>query len=329
LFDFSDKNNQMPRISFIILSAGILSLTSGCQPSGKVETEKVTSSQKNAGNEISEVQPGTNIPIQRITSMPIPETVIFAGDTIPVQRQDVKEALENELMVNTFRQSHTLKIIKNFERWKGFVSELLKNSEVPEDFIYLAVIESEFDNNACSYAGAMGMWQIMEKTAKDYDLIMTRDVDMRRDPRLATEAACRFLKWSHNQLGDWVLTAASYNVGVNGIKNRMEDQKVDNFFDLHLNSETSRYVYRIIALKLILENPEAYGYYVSPDEKYPPYKFSTITIDKDIRNLVDFARENQTTYKELRQLNPWFNNTSDFKLSVPKKKTLEIRLPQR
>jgi membrane-bound lytic murein transglycosylase D len=264
---------------------------------------------------------------QCITSVPIPKVVIFAGDTVPLERSDVREALEAELMVNTFRHSHTLSIIKNVARWRPFVSDIIKEMNVPEDFLYLAVIESEFDNNATSYAGAMGMWQIMENTAKDYHLKINKDVDMRRDPKLSTIAACKFLKWSYANLNNWALTAASYNVGVSGIKNRLEEQQVDNFFDLHLNSETGRYVYRIIALKLILENPKAYGYFVPDEEKYTPYQFMTVKITEDIDNLVAFAKKHNTTYKKLRLLNPWFNNTSNFKLSVSKNESYEIRIP--
>ncbi len=266
---------------------------------------------------------------QRINSVYIPEVVTFAGDTIPIERSDVREALEHELVVNTFRHSQTSLIIKKIERWRAFVSEMLEESDIPEDFIYLAVIESEFDNNAVSFAGAMGMWQIMEKTAKDYQLEISRDVDMRRDPKQATMAAGRFLKWAHARLGDWVLTAAAYNMGLKGIQDRLERQKVDSFFDLHLNTETARYVYRILALKLILENPEAYGYYISEQEKYNPYVFDVVMVDRDIDNLVDFAKLHNTTYKELRRLNPWFNNTSNFKLQISKNRRYEIRIPRK
>jgi membrane-bound lytic murein transglycosylase D len=294
-----------------------------CQPSNTPYYENMKDL-----DHVSEIREYENLtPPQRITSLYIPKRVIFAGDTIPLHRPDVRQALEYELMVNTFRQSHTLLIIKNIERWRSLVSKILKESNVPEDFIYLAVIESEFDNNAQSYAGAMGMWQIMERTAKDYDLQINKDVDMRRDPKRSTEAACKFLQWSYRNLNDWVLTAASYNIGMSGMKTRLEEQKVDNFFDLHLNSETARYVYRIIAMKLILENPEAYGYFVPDHERYAPFRFNTVTVNEDIDNLVDFARKHNTTYKELRQLNPWFNNTSNFKLNVHKKESYEIRVP--
>jgi hypothetical protein len=214
------------------------------------------------------------------------------------------------------------------ERWRPFVIQVLKDMEVPTDFLYLAVIESEFDNNAVSYSGAMGMWQIMKPTAKDYKLKINQEVDMRRDPKLATEAASKFLKWANSNLNNWTLTAASYNMGMQGIKNKLKDQMVDNFFDLHLNTETARYVYRILAFKLILENPKAYGYFVPENEKYAPHRFKTITVTENIPSLVNFAKEHNTTYKELRILNPWFNNTSSFKLSASKKDPYEIRVPE-
>ncbi|HXA01523.1 MAG TPA: lytic transglycosylase domain-containing protein [Cytophagaceae bacterium] len=291
--------------------------TYACQPKSSSESEV-----KKINNESKDTVS------QCIRSVPIPKQIIFAGDTVPLERTDVREALEAELMVNTFRHSRTLLIIKNVERWRPFVTQVLKDMEIPTDFLYVAVIESEFDNNAISFSGAMGMWQIMKPTARDYNLKINQDVDMRRDPKLSTEAAAKFLKWSNSNLHNWTLTAASYNMGMKGISDRLKEQKVDNFFDLHLNSETARYVYRILAFKLILENPKAYGYFVPENEKYAPYKFTTIIVTENIDNLVDFAKQHNTTYKELRLLNPWFNNTTDFKLRASKNEPYEIRIPE-
>ena len=265
---------------------------------------------------------------QYITSPPIPAQVTFAGQKIPLHREDVKEALEYELTVNMFRHSRTITIIRNMERWRPLILKTLEANGIPQDFIYLAVAESEFDNTAQSYAGAMGMWQFMEATAKDYGLVIDKDVDMRRDPKLATEAASRYLKWAHAQLKDWALVAAAYNRGVQGIQNVMRDQQTNSFFDMHLNPETERYLYRIIAFKLILENPQAYGYYLDPKDSYKPYAFSTETLNENqVIDLIAFAKKYKTTYKELRKLNPWFNNTSTYKLSVPKNNTYEVRVP--
>lgn len=266
-------------------------------------------------------------PPQLISSPPVPAVVTFAGDTIPLHRDDVREGLEYELIVNTFRHSRTITVLKNIERWRPLIEKTLQENQVPVDFIYLAVAESEFDNTAESYAGAMGMWQFMERTGKEYDLEVNKDVDMRRDPKLATEAASKYLRKAYTYFNDWTLVAAAYNRGVSGIQNNLKDQQVNSFYDLHLNPETARYVYRIIAFKLILENPEAYGYFLKPEEKYKPYAFTTEVVEEDIDNLAEFAKMRNTTYKELRMLNPWFNNTSNYKLNVPRKGFYEIRIP--
>lgn len=271
--------------------------------------------------------PNTTNYIQKISPVSLPKTISFAGEKVPIDRPDVREALQHELTVNTYRHSNTIKILKNIDRWRPFVLKVLKEQNVPEDFIYLAIIESEFDNNARSAVGAMGMWQLMEQTAKELQLPVNEDVDMRRDPKKATEAASRFLKQANGNFNNWINAAASYNVGISGMKNRLADQKANSFFDLYLNQETARYVYRIIALKLIVENPEAYGYFIPKEEKYEPFKFSTVTITEDIPNLVDFAKQNNSTYKELRLLNPWFNNTTTFALKVPKGESYELRIP--
>lgn len=264
---------------------------------------------------------------QNVTAPPLPEVVTFAGDTIPLYRDDVREALEYELTVNTFLHSKTMNIIKKFERWRPLIEQELEENQIPRDFIYLAVAESELDNNALSPVGAMGMWQFMKGTAKDYGLEIDRSVDMRRDPKLSTEAASKYLLEAYADLKDWPLVAASYNRGMRGIKDLLEEQKTDNFFDLHLNEETSRYLYRILALKLILENPKAYGYFIKPEEKYKPYEYDIVKVDKDIDDLVDFAQKYGTTYKELRILNPWFNNTTNYKLNVPRNESYELRVP--
>lgn len=266
--------------------------------------------------------------MQHVTAPLIPQTVTFAGHTIPLEREDVREALENELTVNMFRHSRTLIILKNLERWRPLIEKTLVENGVPRDFIYLAVAESEFDNTAQSYVGAVGMWQFMEGTAKDQGLHIDKDADMRRDPKLATEAACRYLNWAYSLFGDWTLVAASYNRGVSGIQGIMKDQQITSFFDMHLNPETERYVYRIIAFKLILENPKAYGYHLDPDDRYKPYQFTTEAVKGGtVVDLVALAKKYNTSYKELRRLNPWFSNTANYSLTVPKNMSYDIRVP--
>ena len=316
---------QVSKLVFPLL--GIL-LLFGCNAKETAEAEPVQDFEdKSTEVEVKVGTPDNPRPPQNIALPPIPKVVTFAGDTIPLHREDVREGLENELIVNVFRHSRTMTVLKNIERWRPLIEKTLQENQVPVDFIYLAVAESEFDNNAESYAGAVGMWQFMEPTAKDYDLVVNKDVDMRKDPKLATEAAAKFLRWAYAQLNDWTMVAAAYNRGVGGIQKNMKDQQVRSFFDMHLNPETARYVYRIIAFKLILENPEAYGYHIKEQDKYKPYNFTTVTVEEDIEDLVTFAKKHKTTYKELRMLNPWFNNTTSYKLNVPRKSSYEIRVP--
>lgn len=264
---------------------------------------------------------------QRITMPPLPATLNFAGEAVPLDRDDVREALENELTVNTFRHASTIGVLRRIERWRPLIEKTLKSNEIPTDFIYLAVAESEFDNNAQSPAGAVGMWQFMPPTARDYGLHIDNDADMRRDPQLATEAASRYLKWSHARLKDWTLVATSYNRGLTGTQNALRDQQANNFWDLYLNPETARYLYRILAFKVILENPEAYGFFLPTAGQYQPYQFTTEKVYADL-NLVSFAKARGTTYRTLRQLNPWFNNSSTYLLRIPTNSSYEIRVPE-
>ncbi len=228
-------------------------------------------------------------PPQRIALPPLPKTLTFAGETVPLDREEVREALEYELTVNTFRHSSTIGILRRIERWRPLIEKTLSENEVPTDFIYLAVAESEFDNNARSPAGAVGMWQFMPPTARDYGMHIDADADMRRDPRLATEAASGYLKWAHARLKDWTLVATAYNRGLTGTQNAMRDQQTDNFWDLYLNPETARYLYRILAFKVILENPESYGFFLATAGQYQPYKFTTEKVYDNI-NLVSFCQ---------------------------------------
>jgi membrane-bound lytic murein transglycosylase D len=270
---------------------------------------------------------GTTDRPQYVSMPPVPKDLNFAGERVPLERTDVREGLEHELVVNTFRHSNTIFILKRIERWRPLIEKTLRDNGVPTDFIYLAVAESEFQNTARSYAGAVGMWQFMPATAKDYGLTINNDVDMRMDPKLATEAASRYLKWAHNQLGSWSLVAASYNKGLSGTKKVLSLQQTDNFWDLYLNPETARYVYRLIAFKLIMENPEAYGYFIRPEDQYQPYSFRTVKVTRPL-NLISFAKQYQTTYKELRELNPWLSNTTTYSVQVPAT-GYEFRVPER
>lgn len=263
----------------------------------------------------------------KITDLYLPDSLFFAGEKVPLDEPYVREAIQKELMVNAFRHSKALHLIKVQPRWKPMIDSVLIANNIPKDFFYLAVTESYLDNTAKSPAKAQGMWQFIPSTGKEYGLKIAKDYDMRRDPWLATIAACKYFNKAHSKFDNWTLSAASYNRGMRGVSKSLENQKVKSFYDLYLNSETTRYIYRIISFKLILENPEKYGFYINEKEKYKPYQYSKQEITKSINSLVDYAQENHTTYKKLRLYNPWLNNASTFSLKIKKGDTLTVRVP--
>lgn len=257
----------------------------------------------------------------------IPSSFTFCGEKVPLDKQSVKESLDFELIVNKYRHSRTMLILKKLHRWRVEIDKVLEEEGVPQDIFYVAVAESELRNDARSHVGAMGMWQFMERTGKEYGLKKNRYIDQRRDPELATRAACKYFKRAYDRFGNWTLAAASYNMGMSGLSKRLESQKVDSYYDLYLNRETGRYVYRILAFKQILENPNEYGFDLTEDELYPPLVYEEIIVDSSIDDLIEFASEYETNYKELRRLNPWLNNSSDYRLVVSKGEVLKIKVP--
>lgn len=274
------------------------------------------------------VDSNTALVRQQITSVPIPETLIFAGEEVPLDIPDVRERLERELLANTYRHSRTVLILKRLKRWRNFVENILVENGVHKDFIYMAIAESELNNNAKSPARALGMWQFMPGTAKEYGLEITSTIDQRKDPELATQAACQYLKDSYQSFEDWTLVAASYNMGKSGLRKKMKEQQVDSYFDLYLYSETSRYVFRILAFKIICENPEDYGFLLEDDSTmYAPFEYYEMDIEDDIENLNDFAISKGTNYKTLRLYNPWLNDARRYELNVPKGSSYKMRIP--
>lgn len=254
----------------------------------------------------------------------LPSSIVFASEKIPLQSLDIKEGLDRELVVNNFWHSNTFFYFKRANRWFPIMKEILEEEGIPTDFLYLAVIESGL-TQATSPSGAKGFWQFMPSTATDYDLEVNQNIDERMHIAKSTRAACKYLKKAYDKLGSWVLAAAGYNRGVNGISRAIESQGVDNFFDLRLNEETSRYVFRIIALKMIMENPEDYGFYFTESNLYPPYKTKSVEVTQTIPNLVAWSLEQDITLKTLTLLNPWIKGTS---LVVSRNKSYEILLPE-
>ena len=243
---------------------------------------------------------------------------------IPLDIFYVRESLDRELSVNTYWHSSTLQLIKKAHRWFPMFDSILESKGIPSDFKYLSVIESGL-SNVVSPAGATGYWQFMKSTAKEYGLEVNKEIDERYNIYKSTVAACDYLLKSYEKHKDWTLVAAAYNAGNNGIRKRLEQQISSSYFDLLLNEETSRYVYRILAIKLIFENPESYGFYIEPDEFYKPIPTRTILINSKVDSWAEFAVEQGISYKLLKYFNPWLR---DSKLKNKQRKTYTILIPE-
>ncbi|UMY67105.1 MULTISPECIES: lytic transglycosylase domain-containing protein [unclassified Flavobacterium] len=252
-----------------------------------------------------------------------PEKVDFAGEVTPLQIADVRERFERELLVNANLDATTLLIIKRAARVFPVIEPILAKNGVPDDFKYLAVIESGLVN-AVSPAGARGVWQFMPETAKERGMEVNDVVDERYHLEKSTEAACRYLLDAKAKFGSWTLAAASYNGGVNGVNKQIGIQKVTNYYDLLLTDETSRYVFRILALKEIMQHPDRYGFIVAPHDLYQPIPVRTMEIDSSITDLADFALAQGINYKVLKIHNPWLR---DRKLLNTTKKKYVLEIP--
>jgi len=262
-------------------------------------------------------------PAYELPSIKIPEKVMFAGEPVLLDDPDVRERLDRELHVNTFWHSNTIFLLKRGNRWLPKIEKVLKKNDIPSDLKYLAVIESDLTNSV-SPRGAVGFWQLMERTAREFGLEVNNEVDERYHPLRSTEAACDYLKRSYNKFSSWTNTAASYNIGMRGLQRGFNQQGVENYYDLLLNKETSRYVLRAVAIKLIFENPEVYGFNLSEDQLYQPEKLKEVEVTKTIDNLRDFAFENGINYKILKRHNPWLRKN---KLTVRGDQTYTILIP--
>jgi membrane-bound lytic murein transglycosylase D len=259
----------------------------------------------------------------RIFAMPLPEKIDFAGEEVPLNRPDVRESLDREILVNTYWHSNTLLAIKRAYRWFPIIEPILKANEIPDDFKYLAVIESVL-SNASSPAGAKGFWQFLEETGKGYGLQIDEQVDERYDVAKSTYAACHYLKDAYDIHGSWSMAAASYNMGMGGLQRRAGQQYQNSYWDLLLNEETGRYVYRILAMKEIFNHADQYGFVIRPAELYEPLNYTTVQVNSSISDLAVFAKEQGISYKILKWYNPWLRESY---LKVPPGVTYEIKIP--
>ena len=257
-----------------------------------------------------------------ISAIKIPKKVYFAGERVPIENFDTRESLERELITNTYWHSQTLLLIKRTKRYFPIIDSILKIYGIPTDFKYMAVAESGL-SQVVSPSNAVGFWQFLEGTARDYKLIVNDMVDERYHIEKSTEAACKYILESYNKFGNWTVAAASYNRGRKFISEQMDIQKQNNYYDLLLGEEGERYVFRIIALKMIIESPENYGF-VNNNEDYAPIPFYIVNIDTSINDLGLFASNLSTNYKLLKILNPWLRKPY---LRIYKNESYELKIP--
>ena len=253
----------------------------------------------------------------------VPEFMVFAGDTIRFDRQDLYERMDRELISFTYMHTNSTLMLKRSDRMFAKVLPIMREEGVPEDLKYLMAIESNFEPKALSSAGAAGLWQFTKSTAKEYGLEVTAEVDERYDIEKETRAACRYLKDAYAKFGDWMTVAASYNGGQNGIARRIESQRRKKAMDLWLVEETSRYMFRILAAKMFFESPESFGFYEK--ERYPLDSFEVVSVSGPIESLVDFAEEHGVSYAQLKGANLWLR---DSMLTNKAGKTYKILIPK-
>ena len=260
----------------------------------------------------------------KIISPKIPNNISIFGEGVPLENFEVYERVDREILVNTYWHSATILAIKRAARWFPVIEPILKQNKIPDDFKYLAVVESNLEN-VVSPAGATGYWQFVKSAAKRYGLEVSDQIDERYHIEKSTQAACNYLKEAFDTFGNWTMSASSYNAGISGIDKWSGLQKSTNYWNLVLGSETSRYVSRIVAIKLIIENPEAYGYDLKDDDLYKQLKFKEVELDSSVTDFADYAAALGINYKTLKLYNPWLRDTS---LKNKNKVTYKIKVPE-
>lgn len=254
----------------------------------------------------------------------VPSSVTFCGKSIDLTRYDRYERMDRELLAFTYMHSTSIQMIKKANRYFPIVEPILKANGVPDDFKYLMVIESNLNPNARSGAGAAGLWQFMQTTGREYGLEVNKNIDERYHVEKATEAACKYLKDAYDKYQDWIAVAASYNAGQARISSQFEKQQVDDMLDLFLVEETARYVYRIIAAKIMFSNPSAFGFRLRTKDLYMPIPYKEVIVNTGISNLAEWAKKQGITYALLKNMNPWLRDNF---LQNVSKRTYTLKIP--
>ena len=254
----------------------------------------------------------------------VPSSITFCGKNIDLTRYDRYERMDRELLAFTYMHSTSIQMIKKANRYFPIVEPILKANGIPDDFKYLMVIESNLNPNARSSAGAAGLWQFMQTTGREYGLEVNKNIDERYHVEKATEAACKYLKDAYDKYQDWIAVAASYNAGQARISTQFEKQQVNDMLDLFLVEETARYVYRIIAAKIMFSNPSAFGFRLRTKDLYMPIPYKEVTVNSGISNLAEWAKKQGITYALLKNMNPWLRDNF---LQNVSKRTYTLKIP--
>jgi hypothetical protein len=269
----------------------------------------------------------TNEEYYKAYNVRIPKVLFFANEKVPVENQQVRDYLALAIIKNNSLKKQSLLIHKRVSSWFGIIEPILKKNNIPDDFKYIALVESHL-TNAVSEKGATGFWQIIESTGKQYGLEITDDIDERYNVRKSTEAACDYFKEAYQQLHDWTLVAASYNKGIGGIERQLINQRKNNYYALKLNKETGSYVYKIIAMKELVCNPKVYGLNIRKKDLRTVYITKKIAIDSTINNLYSFSQKQGIDIKTLKIYNPWLKTdklinleNKRYIIEIPKGKT--------
>jgi len=264
----------------------------------------------------------------QIYSINLPSKIDFAGEKTPIQKHDIIERLDKELLINTYWQSKTILLIKRSKKYFPIIEKILKENNIPDDFKYLAVAESGLEK-VTSPSGAKGYWQFLEKTGKEFNLEINNKIDERYHLEKSTQAACEYFKKAYEVFNNWTLVAAAYNMGISGLKNKIQEQKVNSYYDLMLNSETYRYIFRILAIKEIIQNYKDYGFSIEDKDLYQMPKTKNLIIDSAIINITDFALSKKLNYKIIKLFNPWIlgnsipnTNQKKYYIKIPENKYL-------
>jgi hypothetical protein len=260
-----------------------------------------------------------------VFSLEVPKKLSFAGESVPIDQPDIYERMDRELLVNTYWQSNGILMIKRSKKYFPIIEPILKANGVPDDFKYLAVAESGL-TDIVSPAGATGFWQIMKGTGQEYGMEINSNVDERYHIEKSTQVACKYLKDAKEKFGTWTMAAASYNMGMAGLENQMQRQNISGYYNLLLNSETERYVFRILAIKEVLSNPEKYSFNINKDHHYKQIKTKTVQVDTAITDIPAFAQKFGLNYKQFKIHNPWMRD--NFLLNKSGK-VYQIKIPEK